>query len=410
MPDILRIKRRLSGGAGPGAPTLLYNAELAFNENENVLYYGWGIGGGSLAQNPLAIGGPGLGSNVIPLTNSATGSAGTAAFWSRGDHRHPTDTTMAPIADPVFTGDPRAPTPSYTDNDTSIATTEFVKGQRLDQFQPPNTDVAWNGHKITGLADPFNSNDAATKNYVDLAAQGIAAKDAVRAATVGNIGLSGFPTIDGVALGNGDRVLVKDQASAAQNGVYIASSGSWSRAPDFDTWTEHLSAFVFIQEGSTNADNGWLCTADQGGSLGSTPINWVQFSGAGQINAGNGLTKTGNTIDVGGTPGRIFVGADNIDIDGGWIGQTSITTVGPISTGAWRATAVDVAHGGTGSTAIAAGYVTSDGTKLSSVATIPPSAITGLGTMATQNADNVAITGGNFAGTLSGVTWDLGTF
>jgi hypothetical protein len=416
MADVLRIKRRLFGGAGAGAPLSLLNAELAYNENDDILYYGKGLGGGNNAQVVIGITGPGMSFAGTPAPNGATGAAGSSPFWSRGDHRHANDPNVAPLADPVFTGDPRAPTPALTDGDTSIATTAFVRGQRLDQFQAPTVDVAFGSHKITGLADPQNSTDAANKNYVDLAIQGLVAKDAVRAASVvgGNLGLSGSPvTVDGVSVSTGDRVLAKDQSNPAQNGVYTVGSGPWVRALDFDAWTEFLSAFVFIQEGSTNADNGWLCTATAGGTINFTPINWVQFSGAGQINAGQGLTKSGNTLNVAGTTNRISVGADNVDIDINYVGQSSITTLGTITGSAvWNATAITLAKGGTGATTIATGYVTSDGTTLSSVTQIPNTAIAGLKTMAFQDANNVAITGGTIGtgGTGAGITIDLGTF
>ena len=146
-------------------------------------------------------------------------------------------------------------------------------------------------------------------------------------------GVVGLLTVDGITAANGDRVLVKDQTTQSANGVYVAASGAWARALDADAWTELPSAYVFVETGTVNADSGWLCTVDAGGTIGSTAITWVQFSGAGQIAAGAGLTKTGSTIDVIGTAGRILVNADNIDIDSGYVGQASITTLGTVATG-----------------------------------------------------------------------------
>jgi phage-related tail fiber protein len=168
---------------------------------------------------------------------------------------------------------------------------------------------------ITGLASPTNDSDAATKGYVDALAQGIDAKASVVAATTANITLSGAQTIDGISIVAGDRVLVKDQSTASANGIYLCATGSWTRTTDADTYAELVAAFTFVEKGTTNADSGYICTIDAGGTLGSTSITWAQFSGAGQITAGDGLTKTGNTLNVGtASSGRIVVNSDNIDL------------------------------------------------------------------------------------------------
>lgn len=175
--------------------------------------------------------------------------------------------------------------------------------------------IAMGTNKITGLGEPSASQDAATKSYVDNVAQGLDAKASVRVATTANIALSGTQTIDGIALVAGDRVLVKDQSSAAQNGLYVVSAGAWTRTADANTWTELVSAFTFVEQGAVNGNNGFLCTITAGGTLETTAVSWVQFSGAGQIDAGTGLTKTGNQLNVGtASSARIVVNADNLDL------------------------------------------------------------------------------------------------
>lgn len=175
--------------------------------------------------------------------------------------------------------------------------------------------IAMGTNRITGLGDPVNAQDAATKIYVDNAVQGLDAKASARVATTGNITLSGTQTIDGVAVIAGDRVLVKDQSSAAENGIYVAASGAWSRAADANTWDELVHAFVFVESGTAGANNGYVCTVSAGGTLGTTAVTWVQFSGAGQITAGTGMTKSGNTLNVNtASSSRIVVGADEIDL------------------------------------------------------------------------------------------------
>ena len=225
---------------------------------------------------------------------------------------------------------------------------------RLDQIAAPTTSVGLNNQKIVGLGTPTADTDAATKLYVDNAALGLDAKASVKAATTTNIALSGAQTVDGVSLVTNDRCLVKDQSTASANGIYDVKAGAWTRSTDMDTWAEVPSAFVFVEQGTTQADSGWVATADQGGTLGSTNITWTQFSGAGQITAGAGLTKTGNTLDVGGTTNRITVATDAVDIAATYVGQASITTVGTITAGTWTGTDIAVADGGTGASTAAA--------------------------------------------------------
>jgi phage-related tail fiber protein len=197
---------------------------------------------------------------------------------------------------------------------SDFATT--AQGYRLDQFAAPTSDVAFNSRKLTSLADPTNAQDAATKAYVDAARSGLDVKASVRAATTANITLSGTQTIDGVALSAGDRVLVKNQSTASQNGIYVVAAGSWARSTDADSDAEVTPGlFTFVEEGTANSDSGWVLSTNSTITLGTTSLAFAQFSGAGQITAGDGLTKTGNQIDiVTASSTRIVVNADNIDL------------------------------------------------------------------------------------------------
>ncbi len=128
---------------------------------------------------------------------------------------------------------------------------------------------------------PTLSNHAANKSYVDTVAQGLDVKQSVKAATTANITLSGTQTIDGVALSVDDRVLVKNQGTQADNGLYLVKSSSWVRTDDANAWDELIGAFCFVEQGSTLADTGWVCTVNSGGTLGSTAVTFSQFSGVG---------------------------------------------------------------------------------------------------------------------------------
>ena len=145
---------------------------------------------------------------------------------------------------------------------------------------------------------PSASTDIANKLYVDTVAQGLDAKASCLAATTANITLSGTQTIDGVSVAAGNRVLVKDQTAPEDNGLYLCSAGAWTRTTDANTWDALTSAFTFIEQGSVNADAGFVCTADAGGTLGTTALPWSQFSGAGTFTAGTGLTLTGTVFSL----------------------------------------------------------------------------------------------------------------
>lgn len=225
----------------------------------------------------------------------------------------------------------------------------------LNNIALPTWHLAMDGFRIGGVAEPVNSDDAATKNYVDAAVQGLSVKDSVRVAVNTNVNLaSPGASLDGVAMTAFNRVLLRGQTTASQNGIYRWDTASTAmvRTADADTAAKLLSAFVFVEEG-TSADSGFVQTADSI-TLGTTNIVWTQFSGAGQVTSGAGLTKTGNTLDVVGTANRITVNADNVDIASNYAGQSSITTVGTITSGVWNGTAVPVANGGTGATNAAA--------------------------------------------------------
>lgn len=253
---------------------------------------------------------------------------------------------------PTFRAMAEADVPSLTASKISNFDTQ-VRTNRLDQMAAPTASVGLNNQKITGLATPTADTDAANKGYVDSVVQGLHPKQAVRAATTANItSLSGTLTIDGVSLVVGDRVLVKNQTTASQNGIYVVASGSWTRSLDADIWDELISAYVFVQEGATNADVGYICTVNTGGTLGTTDVTWAQFTSASQVDAGAGLTQSGTTLNVGGTTDRISVSADAVDIASTYVGQTSITTLGTISTGTWNATTIGVGKGGTGVTTL----------------------------------------------------------
>lgn len=265
---------------------------------------------------------------------------------------------------------------------------------------------------LTLHADPTSALHAATKQYVDSIASGIKYKESVRAATTANITLSAPQSIDGISVIAGDRVLVKNQTTASANGIYVVAAGAWTRATDADSAGElNGGTTVWVNEGSTQADTGWTVTNDGTVTIGTTSIVWTQTSGLGQISAGAGLTKTGNTLNIGtASASRIVVNADNIDLASsgvtpGTYTKITVDTYGRATVGA-TATPADIGAQPsstylTNLDALGNGIVVKNGT------TALARTITGSADITVTNGNGVA---GNPTLTLSDTTVTPGTY
>ncbi len=224
----------------------------------------------------------------------------------------------------------------------------------------------------TGSNAPVGSTDLTNKYYVDSLAVGLSFKNPVLCGTTANITLSGLQTLDGVTVTAGTRVLVKNQTNQAQNGIYIVSTGSWFRSSDADTYDELVAAFLFVESGSTQAGTAWFCTSQPGGTLGTTPITWTSFALSSSYTAGTGLNLAANQFSIA-----------NTGVTAATYGSASVVPVVAVN---------------------AQGQIS--GVTNTTIA-IANTAVSGLGTMSTQNANNVAITGGTITGTpISGSTVD----
>ena len=486
MANTLRIKRRASGS--PGAPTSLANAELAFNEVDDVLYYGKGTGGaGGTATTAPAIAGAGAfltlssaqtvsgnktfsgdvvvatqtasdsstkaastafvkaqnyltANQSITYTGDATGTGTTsvsltlASVGTAGTYTKVTTDAKGRVSSGTTLGATDIPTltaAKISDFDTQVRTS------RLDQMAAPTASVSLNSQKITSLATPTATTDAATKGYVDATRQGLDVKESVRAATTANITLSGTQTIDGVAVIAADRVLVKNQTTASTNGIYVVAAGAWARSEDADVSAEVTAGlFTFVEEGTANGNAGFVLTTDNPITIGTTGLTFAQFSGAGAVDAGAGLTKTGTTLDVvTASATRIVVNADSIDLaTAGTTGTyKSVTTdaYGRVTAGTNPTTlsgygitdaqGLDPTLTALAGVTVAANQViyatAADTFTVTSLTLFGRSLIDdadaatgrttlGLGTIATQDASNVTITGGS----IDNITLDGGAF
>ena len=318
MSNTIRIKKRAASGSA-GAPSSLSPSELAFNENDLKLYYGFGDNG-----------------STPPSASSIITVGGAGAFFNKTDTR----TANTVLSGPT-TGSAAAPT------FRALVAADLLK---LNEFTAPDGSVSLNSQKITNLATPTADGDAASKSYVDGVSQGLDVKASCIAATTGNItistALNNGDTLDGVSLSTNDRVLVKDQSSASENGIYIVGS-SPARADDLAAGADAAGMFTFVEKGTVNADNGFVCTSDKGSAVvGTNNLAFSQFSGAGQITAGDGLDKSANTLSVDlKSNGGLVIESTEIAVDLAASSITGTLAIGDGGTGATSASAARTALG-----------------------------------------------------------------
>ena len=325
MSNTIRIKKRAASGSA-GAPSSLAPSELAFNENDLKLYYGFGDTGSNEASAIITVGGAGAFFNKTDTRTANTILAGPTS----GSAAAPTFRSLVVADIPTLTS------AKVSDFDTQVRT------NRVDQLASATNPV-------TGVT-PTSDNHFATKSYVDGVSQGLDVKDSCVAATTGNItiatALNNGDTLDGVSLSTNDRVLVKDQSSASENGIYIVGS-SPARADDLAAGADAAGMFTFVEQGTVNADNGFVCTSNKGSAVvGTNNLAFAQFSGAGQITAGDGLDKSANTLSVDlKSNGGLVIESTEIAVDLAASSITGTLAIGDGGTGATSASAARTALG-----------------------------------------------------------------
>ena len=387
MPNTIRIKR----STGSTAVSSCANAELSLTEGNEVLWVGKGSGGSG-----------GSATTVIPI-------GGKGKFWDKETSYSANFVLAAPSTGAgvssmrlLATADiPSIPHTRISDFDAGVRT------NRLNELTVPNAAVDVNSQKVTNLALCTANTDAASKAYVDSVAQALDVKDSVVVATTGNGAIStayaNGQTVDGVTLSTGDRILLKDQTSGSANGIYnVNASGAPSRASDMATGANAAGNFVFVEKGTVNGNNGFVCTTDVA-VVGTNALTFTQFSGAGQVIAGDGIQKSGNTLslDLKANSGVVISSTElAIDLSASAIAGT--LAIGDGGTGATTATQAltNLGFSNYGKTLIDDANAAAARTTL------------GLGSIATQNANSVAITGGSIQNltTFDGITIDGGSF
>ena len=248
---------------------------------------------------------------------------------------------------------------NHTGTQTASTISDFdtqVRTSKVTDLTAPTGSFSMNSQKITNLGTPSASTDAATVAYVDAATAGLNVHASVQAATTANITLASAvengDTLDGVTLATGNRILVKNQTTKSENGVYVVkASGAPDRATDYDSTPEvDAGDFIFVEAGTANGKTGWVQT-NVITTIGSDNIEFTQFSGAGTYSAGTGLTLTGTTFSANiGTDIQAYNSTLAAVAGGTYTGDDSITTLGTISAGTWNGTTIAIANGGTGAT------------------------------------------------------------
>ena len=327
MSNTIRIKKRSASGSA-GAPSSLSPSEIAFNENDLKLYYGFGDDGST----------PPNASSIITI-------GGSGAFFNKTDTRTANTILSGPTtgsaAAPTFRALVVADIPTLTASKISDFDTQ-VRTNRLDQLASATSTVSG----VTPTADAH----FATKGYVDSVSEGLDVKGSCVAATTANItiatALNSGDSIDGVTLANGDRVLVKDQSTATQNGIYVVGDTP-VRADDLATGADAAGAFTFVESGSTNADIGFVCTSNKGSAVvGTNNLSFSTFSSSGNVTAGDGLDKSGNELSVDlKANGGLVIESTELAVDLAASSITGTLAIGDGGTGATSASAARTALG-----------------------------------------------------------------
>jgi hypothetical protein len=325
----------------------------------------WGELAATYALTALSTTGAATIGTTLGVTGAATLSGGgTSTTPATADNSTAIATTAfvkaqayAPLASPSLTGTPLAPTAATSTNTTQIATTAFTVAQIA------NDALLKSGGTMTGpivlSGDPTAENNPTTKHWVESRAF----KDSCRVATTGpltvtattttltNAGTLASISIDSISLSSGDRVLVKDQATAAQNGIYtVTTVGSgavaWvlTRGTDTDIWNDLVAAVTAVEQGTANDNTMWLSTTALGGTLGSTAVTWIQIltnAGTTAINVPNGTAAAPaiSFLSSGGDTGLYSPGTDQVAISTGGTGRVFVDASGNVFIGAAAAVA-----------------------------------------------------------------------
>ena len=243
------------------------------------------------------------------IATGATANSSDATLLARANHTgtQSADTITDGTTNKAFTATEKTKLSTLQDraNHTGTQTastisdfTSSVRSNTLNQMAAPTTALDMNSQRLTNLGAAVSATDAVTLQQLQDVQNGTDWKDSVRAATTANITLSGAQTIDGVSVVAGNRVLVKNQSTASQNGIYVAAAGAWSRATDATNGKLSSLSSTMVEEGTTQAGTQWRISTTGAITVGSTDIAWTQFGASTTYSAGTGLSLGGTVFSI----------------------------------------------------------------------------------------------------------------
>lgn len=255
------------------------------------------------------------------------------------------DLSAGSVANAALTTNPLARA-NHTGTQLAATISDFAttaQAYRLDQFAAPTAAVAFGSQRLTGVATPTSGTDAANRQYVDDTVAGLSWKDEVRVATTANGSIStafvNGQVIDGITLATGDRILIKDQTTQSDNGIYVVpASGAPTRSGDANIGTELIGSAVYVANGTANAGTRWVNNNTGTITIGSSNVTFASFGGGSSYTNGNGLSLTGSTFAVVADTG-ISVTGSGVAVDGTVVVKKFAANIGDGAT-----TAIAVTH------------------------------------------------------------------
>ena len=323
------VPAKATGGAFPGYGSVLAETTYGIARSDGA--------GSTVARADHTHGSPSLGTTPSTQAIGDSAAGGSATDAAKTDHKHAMPAFGNVVASTAFgqaSANGSGPAVARFDHVHGTPTHDAAAHSAipLSALSAATAGISMGDFVIGSVGAPSLGSDAANKTYVDNMGAGLSWKEACRIATTANITQASLAAVDGVTPVANDRILCKDQSTGAQNGIWLAQSGAWTRALDADAAGEMEGAVCFVLEGTVNADKAFVCTTNAPITIGTTPLVWVQFGAGATYTAGAGLTLTANDLAVGAGTG-IVVAADTVALDTTYLGTNYASSARTVTAG-----------------------------------------------------------------------------